>query len=140
MWGPSSSEFDSFRRRLDKHTGRGKNEPEPEEETGDVPDLLADNDHLAKITYVRDSVRSLRKTAREHDRNSDDPQPDTEINMRRFLVVLCGRVIGGQKRDLTTKDRECLKQILGFEMRPAEFASIAKEDGRRLFYGRITDV
>jgi SpoVK/Ycf46/Vps4 family AAA+-type ATPase len=127
MWGPSSSEFDSFRRLLDKHTGRGKSEPEPEEDTGDVPDLLADNEHLARITYVRDAVRSLLRTAREHDRKSDDAQPDTERDMRRFLVVLCCRVIGGQKRDLTAKDRECLKQILGFEISPAEFADMGKE-------------
>jgi SpoVK/Ycf46/Vps4 family AAA+-type ATPase len=127
MWGPASSEIDSFRRLVDKHTGRGKNEPEPEEDAGGVPDLLADNDHLYNIVFVRDSVRSLLKAARQYDRKSEGLELDLEMNMRRFIVVLCGRVIGGQKRDLNAKDRECLKQVLGFEILPAEFASIAKE-------------
>jgi SpoVK/Ycf46/Vps4 family AAA+-type ATPase len=126
MWGPASSEFDSLRRLMDKHTGRGKNEPEREEDAGGVPDLLADNDHLTKITYVRDAVRSLLKAARDHDRKGEKLVLDIEMDMRRFLVSLCGRVIGGQKRDLNAKDRECLKQVLGFEILPAEFVSMAK--------------
>ena len=130
MWGPASSEFDSLRRLLEKHTGGAKNEPEPEEDAGGVPDLLADNDHLTKITYARDAVRSLLKVAREYDRKSEGLEMDIEMDMRRFLVVLGGRVIGGQKRDLNAKDRECLRQVLGFEIfeiLPAEFVSIAKE-------------
>src|ERR1044071_5189380 len=127
MWGPSSSELDRLRRLLDTHTGRGKDKSEPEEDPGAVPDLLADNDHLRNITYVRDAVRSLLKSAREYDRKSEGVQPDIEMDMRRFLVFLCGRVVGGQKRDLTAKDRECLRQVLGIELMPAEFDSIAKE-------------
>src|ERR1041384_6367062 len=127
MWGPSSSELDRLRRLLDTHTGRGKDKSEPEEDPGAVPDLLADNDHLRHITYVRDAVRSLLTSAREYDRKSEGVQPDIELDMRRFLVFLCGRVIGGQRRDLTVKDRECLRQVLGIEIAPEEFDSMAKE-------------
>ena len=46
--------------------------------------------------------------------------------MRRFVVLLCGRVIGGKTRDLTEKDRQCLQQVLGLEVLPAEWEAIAR--------------
>jgi hypothetical protein len=85
-----------------------------------VPDLLADNGHLHKISMTRDSLRTLLNAAREYDRKSDDISLECEADMRRFVVLLCGRLIDGQTRELTETDRQCLQQVLGIEVLPAE--------------------
>jgi hypothetical protein len=42
-------------------------------------------------------------------------------------VLVCGRIIGGQKRELTELDRACLEQVLGFRIDPANFTTIGAE-------------
>ena len=91
-----------------------------------MPDLLADNGHLHNIRMARSSLRSLLNEARDYDRKSDDIALGCEADMRRFVVLLCGRVIDGKTRDLTDKDRQCLQQVLGLEVLPAEWETIAK--------------
>jgi hypothetical protein len=44
-----------------------------------------------------------------------------------FSNLFLQRVIGGQQRDLTEIDRRCLQQILGFDIPPATFTTIAKQ-------------
>jgi hypothetical protein len=40
-------------------------------------------------------------------------------------LLVCGRIIGGQKRELTELDRACLEQVLGFKIAPADFTAMA---------------
>jgi MoxR-like ATPase len=123
MWG-SSSESDPFQRLLGKARGREKTMPADDQ---GIPDLLADNGHLHNISMVRDAVRSLLRDCREYDRQSHDLQNTCAADMQRFLVFFCGRIIGGQQRDLTEKDRRCLQQVLGWDIPIADFETIARE-------------
>lgn len=127
MW-KASSDNDPLhlleRWRRDK--GDKKEETERPDDYG-IPDLLADNEHLRNISMVRDEVRSLLRTARQYDHKSRDLQESCLADTQRSLVFLCCRVIDGQKRDLTEKDRRCLQQVLGFEIPLAGFETIARE-------------
>ena len=121
MWGPSD---DNKLRNF-----FGSNKPVKQNIQKDrpgVPDLLADNGHLHNIRMARSSLRSLLNAARDYDRKSDDIALGCEADMRRFVVLLCGRVIDGKTRELTEKDRQCLQQVLGLEVLPAEWETIAK--------------
>src|SRR6202040_301640 len=79
------------------------------------------------IRTVRDSVRRLLRDSREQDRKTEDLDNSCYRDMQQFVVLIAGRVIGGQKRDLTEKDRRCLQQVLGFEIPAIGFEEIAKE-------------
>src|ERR1700686_3391339 len=92
-----------------------------------VPDLLADSMHLLTIRLVRDFVRSLLRESRKYDRKAQNLESSCHQDMQRFIVFVCCRVIGGQTRDLTEKDRRCLQQVVGFEIPPASFEAIGKE-------------
>jgi MoxR-like ATPase len=118
MWGPSNDY--NPRNLLGTKRHYKKNEE-------GVPDLLADNGHLSNIRRVRESLQGLLNKAREYDRRSDNGSRACEADMSRFVVLLCGRVISGQTRDLTDKDRLCLQQVLGFEISPGEWESVAKQ-------------
>jgi hypothetical protein len=114
MWGPSSDRLDNL---LNLARGQKQTKNRGQDENA-VPDLLADNGHLSKIGYVRDSVRRLLHMARAYDREDLAKQLGCEADIRRFVMLLCGRIIGGQRRDLTERDRLCLYQVLGFEFCP----------------------
>jgi len=122
MWRPSAYN-DPLRRMLMKGQGARKLPTDAE----GVPDLLADNGHLADIGRVQDHVRSLFRTAREYDRKRADVEERCLHDTQRYLVFLCGSVIGGQQRELTEIDRRCLQQILGFDVPPSDFKTIAEQ-------------
>ena len=111
---------------LERRTRRKKEENPAPEET-EVPDLLADGDNLDEITQARDAVRELRREARAADRDSDVVAENCEADVLRSCLLICGRIIGGQQRDLTERDRLCLEQVLGFRIDAAEFTKISGE-------------
>lgn len=76
---------------------------------------------------ARDAVRGLRREARSLDAESELSARSCEVDIRRYCVLVCGRIIGGQKRELTELDRACLQQVLGFEITPADFTAIGAE-------------
>ena len=90
----------------------------------EVPDLFADNEKLDEITRVRDAVRSLRREARTFDEESELSGRSCELDLQRYLVLVSGRIIGGQKRDLKEGDRVFLEQVLGFHIDSADFTEI----------------
>lgn len=92
-----------------------------------VPDLLADNDKLREITRARDAARSLRHEARLLDMESASPTRSCEEDLLRYCVLLCGRIVGGRTPKLTERDRALIEQILGFQIRAADFAEVAAE-------------
>jgi stage V sporulation protein K len=128
MW-KSSWRDDPIRRLWRKIEGHDKDKNDQTLPTDDqgIPDLLADNENLSHIGMVRDSVRSLFRAARQFDRQGNGLQETCFLDTQRFLVFLCARMIDGQQRDLTEKDRRCLQQILGFQIPSACFAATAKE-------------
>jgi hypothetical protein len=91
------------------------------------PDLLADNDNLREITYIRDALRYLRMDAKTLDIESESPTRDCEEDLQRYIVLICGRIMGGQTRDLTGKDLAFMEQILGLKIGGTDFAAIAAE-------------
>jgi hypothetical protein len=98
------------------------------ESTGsEIPDLFADNDNLYEITKVRDAVRGLRRQAKALDQDCESPARSCEADLLHYCVLLCGRIIGGQSRELTERDRACLEQVLGYPIDSAEFAGISAE-------------
>lgn len=109
--------------RSNKGSEQATNSPEPSA----VPDLFADNDNLHEITMIRDAVRSLRREARALDAESEVGAGSCEADIRRYCLLICGRIVGGQKRDLTELDRACLEQVLGFKINPAAFTSVGAE-------------
>jgi hypothetical protein len=126
MWGASSSE-ERLSRLLGRASGRSPGGTNLHKDKEGIPDLLADNGHLFNIGMIRDSIRSLSANAREYDRKSQDLDEACHRDMQQFVVFLCCRIIGGQKRDLTEKDRRCLEQILGFEVSQTTFETAGKE-------------
>ena len=94
---------------------------------GEVPDLLSDNDNLREITYVRDALRYLRAEAKALDHESDSPTRNCEEDLERYCVFLCGRIIGGQSRELKGKDLAFLEQVLGRQIDAGHFAEIAAQ-------------
>src|SRR5579872_2249832 len=110
--------------------GRGPANPKPPDigpVSEEVPDLLADNDNLREITYVRDALRYLRTEAKALDQKSESPARDCEEDLLRYCVLVCGRIMGGQARELTGKDLAFMEQIFGLKIGGADFASIAAE-------------
>jgi hypothetical protein len=93
----------------------------------DLPDLLSDNDKLLYIRGVRDAVAALLESARQHDQKSFSSAGECQRDTRRYLLLLCGRIIGGQKRKLSERDRHCLIQVLGFDFPEADFTSVAEQ-------------
>ena len=89
----------------------------------DVPDLLADNDSLREIKQVRDAVRSLRREAKTIDAAADLPQQGCDADVCRCCLLVCGRVIGGQKRDFTEMDRA----VVGFPIKFDELTKIGAD-------------
>jgi len=81
----------------------------------DIPDLLSDNDNLREIMRVRDAVRSLRRDAKLLDAEAADlPDRNCDADICRSCLLICCRIIGGQRRNLNETDRACLEQVLGF--------------------------
>jgi AAA+ superfamily predicted ATPase len=125
MWEGTPG-FRSLMRSLD--SGRGLERDEgPPTSSPKIPDLFADNDNLHEIAQVRDAVRGLRREARAMDAKADISARSCETDLLRYCVLLCGRIVEGQKRSLTDKDRACLEQVLGFQIDPAQFTEIAIE-------------
>lgn len=93
----------------------------------EIPDLTVNNDNLYEITQVRDAVRDLRRQARALDLELDLSAKSCEADIRRYCVLVCGRIIGGQKRALSEKDRCCLAQVLGFRIDSQDFKEIDAE-------------
>ncbi len=106
---------------------RNKQAKEEDSEPAEVPDLLADPDNLDAITMVRDAVRELRRDARKLDAEPDAVGGNCEADTLHFCLLLCGRVIGGQKRELTEIDRACLEQVLGQQIDSAEIKKMGLE-------------
>jgi hypothetical protein len=106
---------------------RSQDEATPSREPSGVPDLFANNDNLHEITQVRDAVRGLGREARSLDAESESLSGSCEADIRRYCLLVCGRIIGGQKRELTELDRACLEQVLGFRTDPANFTAIGSE-------------
>lgn len=125
MWEGSPG-LGSLMRSLDSRRATGKDEA-PRTSPTKIPDLFADNDNLHEITQVRDAVRGLRREARAIDAKADMSARSCEADLLRYCVLLCGRIIDGQKRSLTDKDRVCLEQVLGFQIDPAQFTDLATE-------------
>jgi stage V sporulation protein K len=92
-----------------------------------LPDLLADHGKLQDIKLVRDAVSSLLDKAREQDQELASVIRECQQDMRRYLLLLSGRIIGGQQRALSERDRHCLIQALGFEIPESEFKSVAEQ-------------
>src|SRR4051794_6877912 len=85
-------------------------------DSSEVPDLFANNDNLHEITMVRDAIRGLRREARSLDAESELAARSCEADIRHYCVLVCGRIIGGQTRELIELDRACLEQVLGFKI------------------------
>ena len=71
----------------------------------EVPDLFADNIRLSQIATIRDVIRSLRREARSFDAESELSARSCEADLQRYVLLLCGHIIGGQNRDLNERDR-----------------------------------
>jgi len=126
MWEGTPDPLDRLTREIERRLG--KREPKEvdtsEESSEKIPDLTADNDNLYEITQAREAVRNLRREARTLDAEMDLSAKNYEADIRRYCVLVCGRIIGGQKRPLAEKDRACLEQILGFRIDSEEFKEI----------------
>lgn len=120
MWTGTRG-LDWLTRRLDRED-RDPEDGNPAEPL-QIPDLLADNDDLREIKQVRDAVRSLRREAKTLDAEADSAGQDCDADVCRCCLLVCGRMIGGQKRALTEMDRACLEQVLGF---PIQFDQLSK--------------
>jgi hypothetical protein len=126
MWEGTPG-IDSLWRKLERRNEPPKEEARRPASDSEVSDLLADTDNLREIKSVRDAVRSLRREARALDVESDVADPSCEADTRRYCLLVCGRIIGGQKRELSELDRACLEQVLGFNIIPADFVAFASE-------------
>ena len=115
MWEGTPG-IDSLLRKLERRTDPPKEEVRRPASDSAVPDLLANTDTLREIKSVRDAVRSLCREARAVDDESEFTAKSCEADIRRYCLLVCGRIIGGQKRELTELDRACLEQVLGFEI------------------------
>src|SRR5262245_25033147 len=129
MWKGTPDPLDRLTRDLERRLGKRKpKEVDTSEETPEtIPDLTADNDNLSEITQARDAVRSLRREARTLDSELDLSAKNYEADIRRYCVLVCGRIIGGQKRPLVEKDRACLEQVLGFRIDAKDFKEIGAQ-------------
>jgi len=105
----------------------GNPSPKPKRDASGYPDLLADNRKLDLITSVRNAVRSLVRQAREHDRKADNTTSACETELYRYLLLYTGRIIGGEKRNLTGKDHHCLQQVLGLDIEKSLFEETSRQ-------------
>lgn len=128
MWKGTPG-IDRLIQKLDRRLGNRKEKEvnTSEESSEDIPDLTASTDNLYEITQVRDAVRTLRREARALDIKLDLSARSCEADIRRYCVLVSGRIIGGQKRALSEKDRVCLEQVLGFRIDANDFKSIGAE-------------
>jgi len=110
MWN-STPGLKQLMRTLDRRTSNPNRSDVTLPQPSNVPDLLGDNDNLREITRIRDALRYLRTDARSLDRESESPTRNCEEDLERFCVLLCGRIIGGQKRELTGNDRVFPEQV-----------------------------
>src|SRR4051794_18433802 len=120
MWKGTPG-IDSLLRSL--HQSREREEPKEDDASSasDIPDLFANKDNLREITRVRDAVRTLRREARAIDGEMELSERSCEADLRGYCVIICGPIIGGQKRNLTDRDRLCLEQVLGFQIDSDDF-------------------
>jgi stage V sporulation protein K len=127
MWNGTPG-LDSLRRAFDRNRGNEDvQDTSASRDSSEIPDLFENNDNLHEITMVRDAIRGLRREARALDAESEFTARSCEADIRRYCVLVCGRIIGGQIRQLTELDRACLEQVLGFKIDPADFRTIAAE-------------
>jgi len=117
--------------RIIRALGRRPKDAEVEDISGstepDIPDLFRDNDNLDEIIRVREAVRNLRREAKGLDRGSESPARTCEADILDYCVLFCGRIIGGQSRQLTERDRACLEQVLGY---PIDLATFIRTSGQ----------
>ena len=117
--------------RIIRALGRRPKDAEVEDISGstepDIPDLFRDNDNLDEIIRVREAVRNLRREAKGLDRGSESPARTCEADILDYCVLFCGRIIGGQSRQLTARDRACLEQVLGY---PIDVATFTRTSGQ----------
>ena len=92
-----------------------------------APDLLAESRNLHEVKMVRDSFRYLRQTAKELDEKSGRISQECETETLHYCLTICGRVIGGQNRDLSGVDHSCLQQVLGVPISRELFQSVAQK-------------
>ncbi|HEY6987832.1 MAG TPA: AAA family ATPase [Bryobacteraceae bacterium] len=127
MWKGTPG-IDSLMRALDRgRRNKDADEVETSLESSTAPDLFANTGNLHEITMARDAVRSLRREARALDAESEFTAKSCEADIRRYCLLVCGRIIGGQKRELTELDRACLEQVVGFKINPAHFMAMAAD-------------
>jgi hypothetical protein len=128
MWKGTPG-LERLTRELERRLGRRdpKETDSPEESSEDIPDLTANTDNLYEITQVRDAVRTLRREARALDAELDMSAKSCEADIRHYCLLVCGRIIGGQKRELSEKDRACLEQVLGFRIDLKDFKNTGAE-------------
>src|SRR5262245_51200915 len=129
MWEGTPDPLDRLKREVERRLGKRKPKEvdKAEEFPEQIPDLTANNDNLSEIVEVRDAVRDLRREARELDAEMDLSAKNCEADIRRYCVLVCGRIIGGQNRPLSEKDRACLEQVLGFRIDSESFKNIGAE-------------
>lgn len=126
MWEGTPG-IDNLLRKLQRRNNPPKEEVRRPASNSEVPDLLANTDNLREIKSVRDAVRSLCREARAVDAESEFTAKSCEADIRRYCLLICGRIIGGQKRELSELDRACLQQVLGFKIGSADFTAISAE-------------
>src|SRR6185437_4633938 len=109
MWEGTPG-IDSLLRTLERRNETAKEKTIRLASASGVPDLLANTDNLREIVRARDAVRSLRREARALDAESEVGAKSCEADIQRYCLLVCGRIIGGQKRELSELDRACLEQ------------------------------
>lgn len=126
MWEGTPG-IDSLLRKLERRSESPKEKAVRPVSDSEIPDLLANTDALREIKSVRDAVRSLCREARALDAEAEVGAKNCETDIRRFCLLVCGRIIGGQTRTLSELDRGCLEQVLGFKIAAADFSDISIE-------------
>src|SRR4051794_10644623 len=85
-------------------------------------ELLSDNLHLMYIKSARHAFRTLLRSARREGEEAGIPRDQScESDLRRYIVLLCGRILGGEDRELTEADRRWIGQVLAFEVPEEDF-------------------
>jgi hypothetical protein len=84
---------------------------------GSGADILPDNRKLQWIGYARGAARRIPGSSRNYDQTDDSITRDCEGHARRYILLLCGRLLSYQERDLVDQDRACLEQLLGLANR-----------------------
>jgi hypothetical protein len=92
-----------------------------ESREGTSSNMLNDNHRLLYMKYARHAFRGLLRTTREYDSNDAANEGKCEADLRKFVVLLCARVIGGHERELTDRHRMLIGQVLGMEVSTDDF-------------------